>query len=109
MGIRGKVYATRLEAAAAIALENAHRGYPRTEPGIRRGAGIFAASITTVAAAEPIEVVGGGYAVPLEALTAPELDATGARDVVRVEPAIALVTDPEPVVEPMAPIRGGVR
>ncbi len=109
--IRAKVYATEKEARDAIALEDAHRGLPRTEPGIRRGVGIFAASITTTSSAEAIAAVGGGFAVPIEALTAPELDKTGARDVVRVETAIALATDPVAPLEPapIAPLRGGIR
>lgn len=95
--IRAKVYATEKEARDAIALEDAHRGYPRTERGIRRGSGIFAESFTTTSVAEPIAAPGGGYAVPVEALTAPELDASGATDVERAEAPVAEPVAPDPL------------
>lgn len=92
--IRAKTYATEREARDAIAIEDTHRGYPRTEPGIRRGSGLFAPSITTISAAEPFEIEGGGYAVPIEAMTAPELDTKNALDVKRREPSITLASAP---------------
>ncbi len=95
MSIRAKVYGTEREARDAIAIEDAYRGYPRTEPGTRRGGGIFADSITTTSAADLIEVV-GGFAVPLEALTAPEIDKADAVDVERLDPE--RVEEPAPIV-----------
>lgn len=105
MSIRAKVYATRAEAAAEIAIEDSHRRYPRTSRGLRSGSGIFADSITTASTVEPIELEGGGWGVPAEALTAGTLDASTARDV--SPKRVVLAIDAEPVEEPLREGGGG--
>lgn len=95
--VRARVHATKEDAIAQIAAIDAAMGYPRTEPGIRRGLpdSIWAESITTTSACEPVELDAGGWGVPAESLERAGLDA---RDAVDVAPKVRDGT--APVVKP---------
>lgn len=66
--MRAVVHPTKASAEAQIAELNAARGYPKIEPGIRYGGGIFADSITTTSECAPVELKSGGWGVPADAL-----------------------------------------
>lgn len=61
--MRATTHASRDAALLEIARIDAARGYPRTEPGVRVGVGIFPATITTITDQAPVELRDGTWAV----------------------------------------------
>lgn len=72
--------ASKAEVEALIAQENAHRGYPKTDPGTQVGGGVFVESITTTSAAEALELEDGSWGLPESAITAPGISRAGIAD-----------------------------
>lgn len=79
--MRAVVHPTKVSAEAQIAELNEARGYPKIEPGIRYGGGIFADFIATTSECAPIELKSGGWGVLADALERGGFDAKTAIDV----------------------------